>query len=229
MYRPARQSRTSRRGPPEGHQVPSSSPAEVFGNQHGGGLRPGHQSVPTSEKKEKQKEECVSFATESHVAIATSLLLYTGGFVASLICFFDVVALKKKKKKKKKYFTVLCGIFGSPYLGKAQQLQEQRLYPVQYFRVSKQWHGCQGLGLLTCAQMLMHVIAHGSFGTQGTVTESALKVDSGRKIRCRTWDSNPRQYCARHSVGRSYRTIPCPCAPLSKRGLLERTLAGLKT
>ena len=35
--------------------------------------------------------------------------------------------------------------------------------------------------------MLMHA---------DTVTQSALKADSGRKIPCRTGDSNPRQYCA---------------------------------
>ena len=34
-------------------------------------------------------------------------------------------------------------------------------------------------GFLTCAQMLMHAIAHG--GCTDTVKESALKVDSGRK------------------------------------------------
>ena len=35
-------------------------------------------------------------------------------------------------------------------------------YPcVQYFCLSKQWHGCQCLGFLTWAQMLMHAIAHG--------------------------------------------------------------------
>ena len=38
------------------------------------------------------------------------------------------------------------------------------------------------------AQMLMHAIAH-------TVWESALKVDSGRKIPCNTGDLNPHQYC----------------------------------
>ena len=35
-------------------------------------------------------------------------------------------------------------------------------------------------GYLTCAQMLMHAIAHG--GVRTHVKESALKVDSGRKI-----------------------------------------------
>ena len=70
-----------------------------------------------------------------------------------------------------------------PYQRKAQQPQEQR-YP---------W--CSGL--LTCAEMLMHVT--GYEGCTETVRESALKLvkaDSGRKISCRTGDSNPQQYCA---------------------------------
>ena len=50
----------------------------------------------------------------------------------------------------------------------------------QYFRAFKQRFGCQCLGvLLTCVQMLMHAIAHG--GCTDSVSESALKVDSGRK------------------------------------------------
>ena len=39
--------------------------------------------------------------------------------------------------------------------------------------------------------MLMHAIAHGGVRTQ--VRESALKVDPGRKIPCRTGESNLRQ------------------------------------
>ena len=46
-------------------------------------------------------------------------------------------------------------------------------------------------GSLTCAQTLMHAIAHG--GVQTHVRESALRVDCGRKIPCRTGESNPRQ------------------------------------
>ena len=42
--------------------------------------------------------------------------------------------------------------------------------------------------------MLMNAIAHR--GCTDTVRESALKADSGRKIPCRTGDSNPQQYCA---------------------------------
>ena len=45
---------------------------------------------------------------------------------------------------------------------------------VQYFRGSKQWYGCQSLGFLSCAQTLMHAIAHG--GCTDTIRESALKL-----------------------------------------------------
>ena len=50
---------------------------------------------------------------------------------------------------------------------------------VQHFPVSKQRYGCQRLGFVTCAQMLMHATAHG--GRTNTVRESALEADSGRK------------------------------------------------
>ena len=46
--------------------------------------------------------------------------------------------------------------------------------------------------LLTCAQLLMHAVAHGSVWT---LNESVLRVDSGRKIPCRTGESNlPQQH-----------------------------------
>ena len=48
--------------------------------------------------------------------------------------------------------------------------------------------GCQCSGSLTCAEMLIHAIAHG--GYTGTVRESALKVDPGRKIPSCTGESN---------------------------------------
>ena len=47
---------------------------------------------------------------------------------------------------------------------------------------------------LTHAQMLMHATAH--WGCADTVRESALTVDSGRKIPFLAEDSNPRQHCA---------------------------------
>ena len=43
-------------------------------------------------------------------------------------------------------------------------------------------------------QTVMHAIAPGS--CTDTVSESALKTDSGRKIPRRIGDSNTRQYCA---------------------------------
>ena len=62
--------------------------------------------------------------------------------------------------------------------------------PTQYFHVSRQWYGCQCLGILTCAHMLIRAIAYwGLYGHR-------KRVCSGRKIACRGGDSNPRQYCA---------------------------------
>ena len=49
------------------------------------------------------------------------------------------------------------------------------------------------MGSLMCAQMLMRVIAQGSVRTH--IRESALKVDSWRKISCRTRELNLRQRC----------------------------------
>ena len=51
---------------------------------------------------------------------------------------------------------------------------------VQHFCVSSQWYGCECLGFLICAQMLMHAIAHR--GCTDTVRESALRAD---------WEKNP--------------------------------------
>ena len=64
---------------------------------------------------------------------------------------------------------------------------------MQYSPVSRQWYGCQRLGFLTCSQMSMTAIA--DVGSRDTVRESALQVDSGRKLPGRTGDSNHLQYC----------------------------------
>ena len=44
---------------------------------------------------------------------------------------------------------------------------------------------------LTCAHMLTRAVSQ-------WVCTATLKDDSRRKIPCRTWDSNPRQYCTWH-------------------------------
>ena len=100
----------------------------------------------------------------------------------------------------------------SPSQCKAQQPQEQR-YPfrrcVEYCHASRQWWGCQSLGILTRAQVLMRAFAH--WGCTDTVRESALDVDSGTEIPCCTWDSNPSKHCAGFSGRCSTRwTIPTP-------------------
>ena len=93
--------------------------------------------------------------------------------------------------------SVTCRKFGLSYLGKAQQLQEQccpfLLVSAVFSCVQTMVCGCQGLGFLMCAQILIPAITH--MGCTDTVRESALKVDSGRKIPCCTGDWNPCQYC----------------------------------
>ena len=84
---------------------------------------------------------------------------------------------------------IFCGKFGSPYLGKATAAARAAL-PIStsvcsVFRVSKQWNGCQCLGFLTCAQMLMQAIALGGlYGHRKRVCTGKLTL-SGRKIPCR--------------------------------------------
>ena len=80
---------------------------------------------------------------------------------------------------------------------------------VQYFRVSKQWYGCQCLGFLMCAQLLMREIACNS--STDTVRDSAQQVDSGRKIPRHAGDSNQYQYCAWLFSRMLYQlSYPCP-------------------
>ena len=83
-----------------------------------------------------------------------------------------------------------CGKFGSPYLSKGTAAVRAALPIPNSARgilvCPNKKYGCQCLGALTCAQMLMHAIAHG--GCTDTARESALKVDSARKIPCRTED-----------------------------------------
>ena len=90
--------------------------------------------------------------------------------------------------------------------GKAQQPQEQR-YPFLFVCVvflcvqTMVWLPVSGIFNVT--QMLMHATAHG--GCMDTVRESAVEVDCGRKIACRTGDSKPRHisFVLGLSVGRS--------------------------
>ena len=98
------------------------------------------------------------------------------------------------KKIKHYHFFILCGKFGS---------QEQH-YPfllclVFYFRVSKQWYGCQCLGFLTCTQMLTCAIAHRA--CMDTTRESAPKVDFGRNIPCCDRDPNLHHFLTYPGVG----------------------------
>ena len=62
-----------------------------------------------------------------------------------------------------------------------------------------------------CAQISMHVTAHS--GCANTVRESALKVNSGRKILCHPGELNPCQYCIRLFGLMSLYQLSCP-API---------------
>ena len=79
-----------------------------------------------------------------------------------------------------------CGKFGSLCLGKTtgRSLQEQHcpLLPV-----------CAVFHCVQIMVWLIHAVA--LYQCLYTVRESALKVDSGRKIPCRLWESNLCQYC----------------------------------
>ena len=87
---------------------------------------------------------------------------------------------------------ISCGKFGSPYLGmataSARAAPPVRNSAYAIFLCPNKRFGCQCLGSFTCAKMLMHATAHES--CTDTVRESALKVDSGRKIPCRTEELN---------------------------------------
>ena len=83
---------------------------------------------------------------------------------------------------------------------------------MQYFHVSKPRHGCQCLGSSPCTQMLMSAISHG--GCADTVRESALNVESGRKIPCCTGELNlPQQRVGSMLYRQLYITAPATSPP----------------
>ena len=71
--------------------------------------------------------------------------------------------------------------------GATQQTVHARCFSVSIIHRTLTWT----TGSLPCELMLIHGIAHG--GVRTHVRESALKVDSGRKIPCRNGESNLRQ------------------------------------
>ena len=74
--------------------------------------------------------------------------------------------------------------------------------------VPTQWYGSHFSGSFNVRKMLMHVAAHG--GCTDTVRETTPEVDSGRKIPCRTGDSNPSQYCS-WLFSRTFCQLSYPC------------------
>ena len=89
--------------------------------------------------------------------------------------------------------------FGSPCLGEAQRPQEQ---PYPFLSVcgvfscvhTMAWLPVFGIFDTLTDEMMMHAVAHA--GCSDTERESALEVDSGRKMLCCTGGSNPFQHCA---------------------------------
>ena len=97
--------------------------------------------------------------------------------------------------------------FGWPYLGKATAAARAALpFPNSAYGIFV----CPDKGMaLTCTQTLMHSIAHE--GCTDKVRESALKADSGRKLPCRTGESNLPQWCAGPTLYQlSYIPLACP-------------------
>ena len=97
-----------------------------------------------------------------------------------------------------KYLCIPCGELGSPNTGKATAATRAAIHThsyqfVQHFRVSKQWY------ILLSVFGIFNVSTDVDACTD-TVRESALNVDSGRKIPCRTGDSNPRLALQTHAL-----------------------------
>ena len=120
-----------------------------------------------------------------------------------------LLSLTVKEKRKRFFFFLRTSLF---YLWEAEVALQQHssrmssttysYWCAQYFCVSEQWCACQCLRFLLCSCMLMHVIAH--WGCMDTVRESALRVDSGRKMSCLHRGFEPALALHRaFSVGRS--------------------------
>ena len=94
-------------------------------------------------------------------------------------------------------FFVPCGIFMSPYLGKAQQPQEQR-YPV--LSVYAVFSGVQTLVWLLvsgiCKVCTDVDACNCTQGLYGHCKRACTEILTGRKMPCYTRDSNLHHYCA---------------------------------
>ena len=138
---------------------------------------------------------------------------------------YQLTSLKKKKKIHSRsvplrflQWEIRITIPGESQLRQSRSIQPAvhvGCFTVSIIRQTLTWT----TGSLTCAQMLMHAIAHGA--CTDTERESALKVDSGRKIPCRTGDSNLHQPTACRSDTLLTELLhprpslhPHPCEPL---------------
>ena len=93
----------------------------------------------------------------------------------------------------------ICWLVGDAALSLGQRQPQEQCYPFLSMCAvfscvqTMVWLPMFGIFNVCTDVTSTHAIAH--WGCTGTVRESVLEDDSGRKIPCRTWDSNPRQYC----------------------------------
>ena len=140
-----------------------------------------------------------SLLTQQKVYYEYECSFFSGNYLSQI---FQTDLHDYFKKKKKKIITVFrTGI--SPReirvaFPRESQLQQSRAtqstvhtgcFSVPIIHRTVTWT----TGSSPCAQMLMHAIEHGGVRTP---KESALEVDSGRKISCPTGESNLRQWRA---------------------------------
>ena len=87
---------------------------------------------------------------------------------------------KGRGRRKQRNLGCLSWIQPSNHKSSATHYSYQR---VQYFHVSRQWYGCQCLGFLTCAQLLIQAIAHR--GLYGHCKTKRVCPEDG------FWEKNP--------------------------------------
>ena len=131
-----------------------------------------------------KKGKCSSYQSLTHEVFSHIYTLFY--FLIFLITFYNCIVQ-----------TGISPMGNSAFSGKIQLRQSRTTQPTVHarcFSVSIIHRNLTWTTVsLTCAQMLMHAIAYG--GVRKHVRESSLKVDSWRKIPCRTGESNLRQQC----------------------------------
>ena len=155
-------------------------------------------------------------AYQFHTAILFSSLKQFRSFVCSLIIIFNNCIFHLEFPLWK----IRVALPGESQLRKSRAIHSMvhaECFSVSAIHRSLPWT----TGSLKCAQMLMHATAYGE--CTDTVRESTFKGDSGRKIPCRTGESNLRQRRAGSTLDQlSY--IPTFPHPLFSLGEIFSTL-----